>query len=420
MQFLNPIWLWGLTGLLVPIGIHLLSRKEGKKIKIGSIRYLEDTATNQFKSLRLNEYLLLVLRCLLIGILVFILSEFQFKGIDGKEKWLVLERGLDDAPEFSAVIDSLKQNDFQIRFLSPGFPSNEDSAHHHEKINYWNLVEQLKQKSLDQVVVIAHNYTQGLKGKRPSLPDHIQWLSKKPAPGEFNLLAIRTSHDSIFLRAGNSNTGQTSFNTMHINSATLEQQTDTILIESPETISITIFTDTTFTYDKKIMLAALQAIDKNSPYNISVETASSTNYTPDLKSDWVIFMTKNIPSEVVHKSIFFRSASDFANNALLYRDGGNKGHPKWILTRRLNEEIALQENLTVQLYSILISAEKYSPRAEQYDKRILPEELMWSSQPEANFKFASSVENSGSQKYLILLFFILLSLERWTAFKRNQ
>src|SRR5687767_2711962 len=113
MLFLNPIWLWGLTGILIPIGIHLLSRKEGRTIKIGSVRHLENTHTKQFKSLRLNEILLLVLRCLLITILVFLLSGLHIKGTKKKGlQWLLVEKGLEHEPEFSLLIDSLQRNEF--------------------------------------------------------------------------------------------------------------------------------------------------------------------------------------------------------------------------------------------------------------------------------------------------------------------
>ena len=98
MQLVNPIWLWGLTGLLIPVGIHLLSRREGKIIKIGSIRHLEETNSKQFKSIRLNEFFLLILRCLIITILVLFLSGFHFKSLEKSGKWLIVESGLEHDP----------------------------------------------------------------------------------------------------------------------------------------------------------------------------------------------------------------------------------------------------------------------------------------------------------------------------------
>ena len=56
MELINPIWLWGLTGLMIPVGIHLLSRREGKIIKIGSIRHLDETNSKQnFHSVYFRE-----------------------------------------------------------------------------------------------------------------------------------------------------------------------------------------------------------------------------------------------------------------------------------------------------------------------------------------------------------------------------
>ena len=66
MQFAQPIFLWALAGLSVPIAIHLLSKKEGKVIRLGSLRHVREKSTQQFKSIRLNEWLLLALRCLIV------------------------------------------------------------------------------------------------------------------------------------------------------------------------------------------------------------------------------------------------------------------------------------------------------------------------------------------------------------------
>ena len=110
MELINPIWLWGLSGLLIPIGIHLLSRREGKIIKIGSIRHLEETNSKQFKSIRLNELALLLLRCLIITILVLFLSGFHFQALEKSGKWLLVESGLErDDATFSSYRQSKKK-----------------------------------------------------------------------------------------------------------------------------------------------------------------------------------------------------------------------------------------------------------------------------------------------------------------------
>ena len=133
MELVNPIWLWGLSGLLIPIGIHLLSRREGKIIKIGSIRHLEETNSKQFKSIRLNELVLLLLRCLIITILVLFLSGFHFQTLEKSGKWLMVESGLERDDQLSVLIDSLKRNGFEIKRLTRGFPDLNDSTYETQK-----------------------------------------------------------------------------------------------------------------------------------------------------------------------------------------------------------------------------------------------------------------------------------------------
>jgi len=94
MNFFNPIFLWALAGLSIPVGIHLLSRKEGKLIKLGSLRNLQETSTKQFRGIKLNEIVLLSLRCLLIIILCLLLSGLYWNSSSVK-KWVVVEKGLD-------------------------------------------------------------------------------------------------------------------------------------------------------------------------------------------------------------------------------------------------------------------------------------------------------------------------------------
>src|SRR5690349_13991138 len=100
MYFSNPIWLWALTGISIPIAIHLLSRKEGKVIRIGSLRHLQETSTQQFKGIRLNELALLALRCLLIILFVMILSGLSLHWTNSnKVSWVLVEKGLENTPE---------------------------------------------------------------------------------------------------------------------------------------------------------------------------------------------------------------------------------------------------------------------------------------------------------------------------------
>ena len=418
MELVNPIWLWGLSGLLIPIGIHLLSRREGKIIKIGSIRHLEETNSKQFKSIRLNELVLLLLRCLIITILILFLSGFHFQMLEKSGKWLIVESGLEHDDQLSVLIDSLRRNGFEIKRLSSGFPDLSDSLYDTKKINYWNLLAKLEKKSLTQVVVLSYNYAEGFSGKRVTLPENVQWVSKNPVPIEFGLNAIRFSNDSLRFRAGYSNADKTSFSTfgsMIKNGQVFLKfsKGDSIAIEPPKTISIQIVNQKTFTHDSKMIAAAIHAIDHESPDNFEVETLSLDKFSSVKKSDWVIWLSDETPRPTGINCIYYRRQS---SDKLFEKSG----FASWALTQRLNEQVALQQNLAVQLGLILTSENKYDELARQNDKRVLGDELIWDTNSAKPEQIRSTINPASSEKYLMMLLLLVLLLERWMSFNRSQ
>src|SRR5437879_2839738 len=162
MTLANPIFLWSLWGLSIPITIHLLSRKEGKIIRIGSIRHIQETSTQQFKGIKLNEILLLLLRCAMISILSLLLSGLQCTGIQ-KEKWVVVERSLENQPSVKTILDSLQKEGYERHYLEEGLPTiSTDTI---SEISYWKLTEHLAAKNLSGAVVFASNRLENFKGK---------------------------------------------------------------------------------------------------------------------------------------------------------------------------------------------------------------------------------------------------------------
>src|SRR6478735_938581 len=127
MLLTNPIWLWALSGLSIPIGIHLLSRKEGKVIRIGSLRHLQETNTQQFKGIRLNEIVLLLLRCTLIILFVLLMCGLSFERYSESEaKWVLIEKGLENEREVQIQLDTFQSQGYELRWLAEGFPLFDD------------------------------------------------------------------------------------------------------------------------------------------------------------------------------------------------------------------------------------------------------------------------------------------------------
>ncbi len=413
MQFLNLTWLWGLTGLLIPIAIHLLSRKEGKVIRIGSIRHFEETSTRQFRNIRLNELVLLALRCLLITFVVLLLSGLSYTNSKSEDiKWMVMERGMKKEKDFKTLIDSLEQNGFELRWLEKDFPLLKDSSIITHKLNYGSLIESLKKVQAKQIVVLSYNYANRFKGKRTTLPNNIQWISKSPQPEKFTVSTTLFSSDSVLVRKGNSNGDRTMFanEAVGINSLTAQ---DKMLIQNQDTISILIASDSEFGYDKNIMIAALKAVDETLPCVLKIKSSDISKLNDD-QADWIIWLSENaIPENMQTKNLAFNKKK-FGNKIITLSDKG------WLLTQRLDQENAIENNLTLQLASILLPKEQAQQTANKFDRRTLPEKELWSSAPSQIANTFVIAETNNAIPFLFALILVVLLAERIIAFKRNQ
>ena len=404
MQFANPIFLWALTGLSIPIGIHLLSRKEGKVIRLGSLRHVQETSTQQFRGIRLNEILLLVLRCLLIVLFTFIISGLHWNNFS-KKKWLLIEKGLDKEPRLLPILDSLMEEGYEARLLIEDFPLLEDSDSISSPVNYWSLIEELTSKNLSDVIVFAQNRADNFNGLRSKLPANVRWISQPLPPFDYTLQALQIKGDSISVRKGH-----TSSEATHYTTKAISRSAGITKIESLDTLSITLVRDEKYAYDLKIMEAALNAINKSFPIELKVTESSSF----DNSSDWCIWFSDNdLPK--VHSSKILQIKP--ANNSHELITPLSASH--WIISKRLNEEVALQENLTLKFASLILPKAELEKKAKANDRRMISDSLAWAATQGDSKALASTLPDSANP-YLIVLLMVLLLVERIVAYKRNQ
>jgi hypothetical protein len=74
MSFLNPWLLLGVAGIASPIIIHLLAKKQTKRVVWAAMRFLTATVERNRRRMNLEDILLLVLRCLVIALLALALA----------------------------------------------------------------------------------------------------------------------------------------------------------------------------------------------------------------------------------------------------------------------------------------------------------------------------------------------------------
>ena len=178
MVFLNPLFLWTLLGLSIPIAIHFWSKKKVKTIKIGSTQLLKQLNPKQTSSIRLNQWFLLLLRMIMITLIALILSVPRIE-LSKTEKTItyLVEPSLVGIDKVSSLLDTIPEN--QIRLLKFGFPILEDShliIENTEIPDYWQLAQQMETLEADSIIVLTNGFVSGFKGLRPSIEQPILWL----------------------------------------------------------------------------------------------------------------------------------------------------------------------------------------------------------------------------------------------------
>jgi Aerotolerance regulator N-terminal len=406
MQFAQPIMLWALAGLSIPIAIHLLSRKEGKVIYLGSLRHLQETSTQQFRGIKLNEILLLILRSLLVILFVLVISGLTSNN-SGSKRWLLVEKGVEENPIARNLIDSLTSQGFERHSLEEGFPKEKTSTSK-TPINNWHLIESLQQQGLDQAIVLSHSRVEDFKGMRSAITKNIQWLTFPTSPNNFVVEAIEQSPDRVLVRNGHSEADYTSFETV----ITATPLPDSISVRKTPTISIALVSDSDFENDKQMMKVALLAISKTLPVNIDLRE-TNPELVSNLSTDWLIWLSAKSIS--VHDSIKVISYNSNPSDQIVTYI--SKNH--WNINKRLTIESVRQENFTLKLATLLVDEKERWKHIAFQDRRSLQDSILFSGMTSSSTQVEAGM-SPPLNKYLLILFLALLVAERFISYQRNQ
>ncbi len=214
LQILYPLALLGITGVLVPVIIHLWNVKQGKTLKIGSIVFLGESSKLSAKSFKITDWFLLFLRCLIIVLLAFILSQPFINEIFNSNKnigWILIEKSqLNNINNnHRKEIDSLIQKGYQLRALKTGFSKiNMDDTvlkdiKPEKQLSYISFIKQLNAQSPPAFTVYfyAQNLKNKFKGTLPQISFNLKMrLLRAPNSSTSEIMeAYFTSKDSIRL-----------------------------------------------------------------------------------------------------------------------------------------------------------------------------------------------------------------------------
>jgi hypothetical protein len=164
-------------------------------------------------------------------------------------------------------------------------------------------------------------------------------------------------------------------------------------------------------------VAALRAIEKTMPVVFQTSTKTPAEKQPDNNIDWTIWLSQKDPGTLNTNSILMREELD--DNSPLLKNVKTKGQKQWQITRRLNEETALTQQLALNLSFLLLKNELIQARADSLDQTIHPEELLWSGDKSNATTASIRMVDNQSELYLLVAIIALLIIERFLASKRN-
>lgn len=428
MVFANPSYLWALWGLLVPLAIHLWSKKEAKTIKIGSIQLLDESNSRQSSSIQMNEWLLLLLRMLIVGLVVLLMAGPQWRTYKNKDQVTYLvEPSLADDPTLTKFLDSLDDTS-AVLLLKSGFPEWELDMEElgRETPNYWQLVQKMDSLPSDSIVIFAHAYLQGFKSMRPTAHKKIHWVAMEPQNLEPKpLMAFRNGQDTELLSiAGN---GQnTYFKKEALSSGfSLTENGDSLLLDTGieaitvgfievRPITVHIFSETRFEAEKKYVEAALKALssylDRDIERKVFVDNDQPENSRPDLN----IWLRTDPSGSLSGKRLMFRE-NPLAEQ--LIAPGEQNG--LYYLTEKLTTQNTVEEHFAEQLLGLLdVDADLEDLIAESDFRQMDGDELMPNYVEPKKKRDRATFQDMSHWMFLGIA--ILMLLERLVSYFKKQ
>lgn len=431
MSFAHPSYLWALLGLLVPIAIHLWSKKEAKTIKIGSVQLLSESKSRQSSSIQLNEWWLLLLRIGIISLLVVLMAKPQWHAkVSNKSLTYIVEPELTQYSYFMSRFNALDESQ-EIRLLKENLPLKEDDEQATKNSvvqDYWALASEMDALHTDSIVVFTKGFVKGLKGARPETKHHINWIVIDSALSKEHPLLAYKKENQLQLYTARSASDEMKISSKLITLGSeyaLNAQGDSLLISKKGTsksvpvftqdpIEVSIVYSDSLTADKTYVDAALKALSVYLDREIKVETKSDIDDFTNKEADVVIWLSNKQYPKTDQKLLVWKEDT-MAQSIITVGEDDNT----FYLTKHINSENAVSERLTEKFLGVLDVNSEVERLLEEVDHRyVTASELETTFTPgkEKQKQLASWNVNP----YLWLVLFALLLVERLVAHKRKQ
>lgn len=363
LHFLHPIWLLAGSGILIPVIIHLWNIKKGKVLRVGSTSLMKEATQKTASRLRISQWLLLVVRCLLIITLPMLLAIPQWlKSISGSGKgWVVIEKARLEPiyQEYKTPIDSLINAGFELHEFGDGFNKldlSDSSVNSRdtttENGSYWTLISELDSRLPAGFPVHVFSsdmsYNSGIEGKnpglsvRPAVSLDLRWSilksdSVSTIPVPLNLRQLSDgNYQTISLLSKPE--GNYFIKTIVTTGASSSLPADT-------TVKNIAIYNSNNAEDARYLEAAIKAISSFGKYKINLTNTQRIQEIP-ARQDWLFWLSDDTP------------ANNFqASNLFMYQPGKPANTRSWITT-----EDGPTSYDAIKIYKLIDSGSNHDPQ----------------------------------------------------------
>ena len=435
MSFINPIWLYGLLGLSIPLLIHLWSKKEGKTIKVGSIQFFPESETRQSSKLHLNEIFLLILRSLIVALLVMLIAQPILISSKKRDRTTVLiAPNLLQDEQIGAVLDTILSGDYNVKLLTAGLPDYDadQTIHETDGDEYWQLMPEIENLASDEIIVFANNSLASFKGKVPTSSKQLNWYAIPPKNKVFQVLKATVFEGEYHVLLGEFGEMETKVDRLTFTSQNevdnLQFRSDNgalqlkhisqenwVTIDEAELTNVSINYDEEFLVDAQLLAAAFRAIHETNGIPIQVDLVLiSTEESASTNAEIQVWLTNK---EVVYsnqgKTLIYSNII-YENSLIKLADLSNQ----YWLTRRLTVANMTTDDLPEELVQNLFQDDELNEQISALDQRTIAAQMIKPISVAAGTNGAK--EQLAIPHYYWIIFMSLMAIERFVSSKRKQ
>lgn len=319
MNFSNPIWLWALLALFVPLLIHIINKWKPKAIPIGSLLWLPEKNTQLSRRLKFQDFWLWLIRSLLFVLVAGLMTQpFLNQSIQQKNKHLLLIKNGVPQKIIQQIEDTIPLNQWAIKKLSydlETFDFKASNSSVEKSINPYailQLIENEKHKPLS-TTIIGNFKAADLKGEIPNVSFPVGWILLPKEHSNKYIAKIEREDGSNYL-----STEETKDLTKIIETKTIaEMDSNMVSLNLKNKTSLIVY-DEKFKILQKATSAALKALQKYHNLSYQNKIKKTKDVTTDYKNaDLLFWLSEKAPSKLDSNTIVYKTSKNLPDGTFI-------------------------------------------------------------------------------------------------------